>query len=238
VKTSRQLNALIRNMAKEKNINEQIILRNYMLERLLERISLSPYKENLILKGGMLIAAMVGLDARATMDMDTTLRGYPLTEDAIRTVFSDILAVPVEDNVTLSLKRLEEIHDEAEYPGIRITLEMLLDETIQRLKVDITTGDSITPREITYSFRMLFDDRTIEVKAYNLETVLAEKLETVLSRRTANTRMRDFYDVYILANTQKGNFDGRYSKMRLKIPCAAEAANNYFSRVPRRLLRP
>jgi predicted nucleotidyltransferase component of viral defense system len=130
VKTSRQLNALIRNMAKEKNINEQIILRNYMLERLLERISLSPYKKNLILKGGMLIAAMVGLDARATMDMDTTLCGYPLTEDAIRTVFSDILAVPVEDNVTLSLKRLEEIHDEAEYPGIRITLEMLLDETI------------------------------------------------------------------------------------------------------------
>ena len=212
MKTSRQLNALIRNMAKGKNVNEQITLRNYMLERLLERISLSPYKENLILKGGMLIAAMVGLDARATMDMDTTLRGYPLTEDAIRTVFSDILAVPVEDNVTLSLKKLEEIHDGAEYPGIRITLEMLLDETRQRLKVDITTGDSITPREITYSFRMLFDDRTIEVKAYNLETVLAEKLETVLSRRTANTRMRDFYDVYILANTQKGNIDGAVLK--------------------------
>jgi predicted nucleotidyltransferase component of viral defense system len=190
-------------MAKEKSINAQIILRNYMLERLLERISLSPYKENLVLKGGMLVAAMVGLDTRTTMDMDTTLQGYPMTEDAIRSVFTDILAVPVDDSVTLSLSKLEAIHDDAEYSGMRVTLEMLFDETRQALKVDITTGDPITPRAVNYTFKLLFEDRTIEIKAYTLETVLAEKLETIFSRGTANTRMRDFYDVYILTNTRK-----------------------------------
>lgn len=205
MKTSRQLNALIRNMAKDKSINAQIILRNFMLERLLERISLSPYRENLILKGGMLVAAMVGLDTRATMDMDTTLKGYPLTEESVRSVFTDILAVPVEDHVTLTLKKLEEIHDEAEYSGIRVTLEMLLDETGQTLKVDITTGDPITPAAVDYSFRLLFEDRSIQIKAYNLETVLAEKLETIFSRSTANTRMRDFYDVYVLWHTRRND---------------------------------
>ncbi|MCI2160340.1 MAG: nucleotidyl transferase AbiEii/AbiGii toxin family protein [Oscillospiraceae bacterium] len=205
MKTSRQLNALIRNMAKDKSINAQIILRNFMLERLLERISLSPYRENLILKGGMLVAAMVGLDTRATMDMDTTLKGYPLTEESVRSVFADILAVPVENHVTLTLKKLEEIRDEAEYSGIRVTLEMLLDETRQTLKVDITTGDPITPAAVDYSFRLLFEDRSIQIKAYNLKTVLAEKLETIFSRSTANTRMRDFYDVYVLWNTRRSD---------------------------------
>lgn len=207
MKTSRQLNALIRNMAKDKSINAQIILRNFMLERLLERISLSPYRENLILKGGMLVAAMVGLDTRATMDMDTTLKGYPLTDESVRSVFTDILAVPVEDHVTLTLKKLEEIHDEAEYSGIRVTLEMLLDETRQTLKVDITTGDPITPAAVDYSFRLLFEDRSIQIKAYNLETVLAEKLETIFSRSTANTRMRDFYDVYVLWHTRRSDIN-------------------------------
>ena len=207
MKTSRQHNALIRNMAKDKSINAQIILRNFMLERLLERISLSPYRENLILKGGMLVAAMVGLDTRATMDMDTTLKGYPLTEESVRSVFAGILAVPVEDHVTLTLKKLEEIHDEAEYSGIRVTLEMLLDETRQTLKVDITTGDPITPAAVDYSFRLLFEDRSIQIKAYNLETVLAEKLETIFSRSTANTRMRDFYDVYVLWHTRRSDIN-------------------------------
>lgn len=178
-----------------------------MLERLLERISLSPYRENLILKGGMLVAAMVGLDTRATMDMDTTLKGYPLTEESVRSVFAGILAVPVEDHVTLTLKKLEEIHDEAEYSGIRVTLEMLLDETRQTLKVDITTGDPITPAAVDYSFRLLFEDRSIQIKAYNLETVLAEKLETIFSRSTANTRMRDFYDVYVLWHTRRSDIN-------------------------------
>ncbi len=216
MKSSKQMNALIRNMAKEKNINAQIILRNYMLERLLERISLSRYKENLILKGGMLIAAIVGLNSRSTMDMDTTLRNYPLTKETVQSVFSEILSIPVNDNVTLSLKKLEEIRDEAEYPGIRVTIEMFLDETKQTLKVDVTTGDFITPAAINYSFKLLFENRSITVKAYNLETVLAEKLETILSRSTANTRMRDFYDIYVLLQTQHQNIDASVLKEAFK----------------------
>ncbi len=216
MKSSKQMNALIRNMAKEKNINAQIILRNYMLERLLERISLSRYKENLILKGGMLIAAIVGLNSRSTMDMDTTLRNYPLTKETVQSVFSEILSIPVNDNVTLSLKKLEEIRDEAEYPGIRVTIEMFLDETKQTLKVDVTTGDFITPAAINYSFKLLFENRSITVKAYNLETVLAEKLETILSRSTANTRMRDFYDIYVLLQTQRQNIDASVLKEAFK----------------------
>jgi len=207
VKTSTQLKALIRNLAKEKNIEAQIILRNYMLERLLERISVSKYKDNFILKGGMLIAAMVGLDTRSTMDMDTTLKGQSLTEHTVRPIITDILQTPVDDDVIMTLKDIEDIHDEADYPGLHVTIETLLDKTRQVLKVDITTGDSITPREINYQFKLLFEDKTIEVKAYNLETVLAEKLETVLSRSTANTRMRDFYDIYILTTFQAQNID-------------------------------
>lgn len=207
MKTSTQLKALIRNLAKEKNIEAQIILRNYMLERLLERISLSIYKDNFILKGGMLIAAMVGLDTRSTMDMDTTLKGQTLTENTVRSIFIEILQTPVNDDISMTLKEIEDIRDEADYSGLRVTIETLLDKTRQVLKVDITTGDTITPREINYQFQLLFDNRTIEVKAYNLETVLAEKLETILSRSTVNTRMRDFYDIYILTTLQAKNID-------------------------------
>jgi predicted nucleotidyltransferase component of viral defense system len=159
------------------------------------------------LKGGMLIAAMVGLDTRSTMDMDTTLKGQALTENAVRAIFTEILQTPVDDDVSMTIKEIEDIHDEAEYRGLRVTIETVLDKTHQVLKVDITTGDSITPREINYQFKLLFEDKTIEVKAYNLETVLAEKLETILSRSTANTRMRDFYDVYILTTFQRDNIN-------------------------------
>lgn len=207
MKTSTQLKALIRNLAKKKNIEAQVILRNYMLERLLERISVSKYKENFILKGGMLIAAMVGLDTRSTMDMDTTLKGQTLSEESVRAIFTEILQTPVNDDVVMSLENIEEIHDDADYPGLRVSIGAVLDKTKQVLKVDITTGDTITPSEISYQFKTLFEDKVIEVKAYNLETVLAEKLETILSRNTANTRMRDFYDIYILTAFQSQNID-------------------------------
>lgn len=193
-----QLKALIRNMSKEKNINAQILLRNYMLERLLERISLSKYKHRFILKGGMLIAAMVGLDTRSTMDMDATLKGEVVSQETIKLMFEEILAVPLEDGVNMSVKSIEDIRDEADYAGLRISLNTIFDGVKQNLKVDITTGDKITPREVSYSFKLMFEPRTIEVFAYNLETMLAEKLETIISRSTINTRMRDFYDVYIL----------------------------------------
>lgn len=196
--TSTQLKALIRNLSKEKSVQAEIILRNFMLERLLERISISPFRDKFILKGGMLIAAMVGIDARSTMDMDATIRGLSLSEEELKGALNIILDCPVDDGVTMTLVGFENIRDESEYPGIRVSIEAILDKTRQIMKVDITTGDMITPKAVVYYFRLLFENRSISILAYNIETVLAEKLETILSRSTASTRMRDYYDVYIL----------------------------------------
>lgn len=198
IKTARQLKDLIRNLSKTKSADAQVLMRNYMMERFLERISLSDYRDKFILKGGMLVAAMVGLDARSTMDIDATVKGATVGVEEVENMISAIVSVPIDDGVDFRVKRISEIMDEAEYPGIRVSMETEFDHVITPLKIDISTGDAITPREIRYSFKLMLEDRTIEIWAYNLETVLAEKLETVVSRATANTRMRDFYDLHIL----------------------------------------
>jgi len=202
MKTSNQLKALVRNLSKLKNVEAEVILRNFMLERLLERVAVSKYKNSFILKGGMLIAAMVGIDSRTTMDLDATIKGQVLTEPEVADIVQDILKVGVDDSVTFTLWGIEEIREEADCPGYRVSIEAVLDKTRQTLKIDITTGDFITPREIEYSFKLMFEDRTISIMAYNLETVLAEKFETVITRGTANTRIRNFYDIYVLTTTQ------------------------------------
>lgn len=207
MKSSTQLKALIRNLSKEKKIEAHILIRNYMLERFLERVSLSPYKHNFILKGGMLVSAMVGIDARATMDMDATIRGYTLTEETLRPVLEAILAVPIDDEVQMIIKNIGLIHEESEYGGLRVSIETLFDGVRTPLKIDITTGDKITPKEITYKFELIFEKRSIDILAYNLETVLAEKLETTIARGITNTRMRDFYDIHILQKLYSDTID-------------------------------
>lgn len=198
ITTARQLKDLIRNLSKKKSADAQILMRNYMMERFLERISLSEYKNQFILKGGMLVAAMVGLDARATMDLDATIKGTNVSVEDVEMIISQIISIPLDDGVLFRIKRISEIMEEADYPGVRVSMETKFDGVITPLKIDISTGDIITPREIKYNFNLMLEDRTIEVWAYNLETVLAEKLETVISRNVTNTRMRDFYDIYIL----------------------------------------
>ena len=198
ITTARQLKDLIRNMSKKKSADAQILMRNYMMERFLERISLSEYKNQFILKGGMLVAAMVGLDARATMDLDATIKGTNVSVEDVEMIISQIISIPLDDGVSFRIKRISEIMEEADYPGVRVSMETKFDGVITPLKIDISTGDIITPREIKYNFNLMLENRTIEVWAYNLETVLAEKLETVISRNVTNTRMRDFYDIYIL----------------------------------------
>lgn len=198
ITTARQLKDLIRNLSKKKSADAQILMRNYMMERFLERISLSDYKDRFILKGGMLVAAMVGLDARSTMDLDATVKGANVSVEDVENIISSILSVPMEDGVEFQVKRISEIMEEAEYPGVRVSMETTFDGVRTPLKIDISTGDVITPREVRYSFKLMLEDRSIEVWAYNLETVLAEKLETVISRNVTNTRMRDFYDIHIL----------------------------------------
>ena len=198
ITTARQLKDLIRNLSKKKSADAQTLMRNYMMERFLERISLSEYKDKFILKGGMLVAAMVGLDARATMDLDVTIKAANVSLRDVEMIISNIIAIPIDDGVSFRIKRISEIMEEADYPGVRVSMETKFDGVTTPLKIDISTGDVITPREIRYRFNLMLEDRTIEVWAYNLETVLAEKLETVISRNVMNTRMRDFYDIYIL----------------------------------------
>ena len=198
IKTARQLKDLIRNLSREKSADAQLLMRNYMMERFLERISLSEYRDKFILKGGMLVAAMVGLDARSTMDLDATVKGANVNVEDIENLISAIVSVPLDDGVKFQLKSISEIMDEAEYPGIRVNMTTTFDGVVTPLKIDISTGDAITPREVRYSFKLMLEDRSIDIWAYNLETVLAEKLETIITRTTTNTRMRDFYDIYIL----------------------------------------
>lgn len=198
IKTAKQLKDLIRNLSKKESANAQILMRNYMMERFLERISLSEYKDKFILKGGMLVAAMVGLDARATMDLDATVKGADVNVEAVEKIIANILSAPLEDGVTFRIKQISEIMDEADYPGVRVSMETEFDKVRTPLKIDISTGDVITPKEIRYSFKLMLEERSIEVWAYNLETVMAEKLETVIARNITNTRLRDFYDIYIL----------------------------------------
>ena len=211
-----QLKAFIKKKAAEKNISAQLVMQNYMLERLLERISLSTYKNNFILKGGFLISVIVGLDTRTTMDLDTTIKGFTLTHESIRKVFNEICAVEIEDDVSFTLEDIYDIRETDDYPGIRVSLKANYPPISVPLTVDVTTGDIITPKETEYTFKLLFDDRTLSILAYNLETVLAEKIETVLSRSIANTRPRDFYDIHIIFALRGNECDKNILKRALE----------------------
>lgn len=202
IKTARQLKDLIRNMAKGDSGKSQLLIRNYAMERFLERIALSKYKDNFILKGGMLVSAMIGLDNRATMDIDTTIRNFPLDCEHAKQIVEEIAATPIDDNIHFEIKDVSNIMDEAEYGGVRLSLDAFLDTTKIPLKIDISTGDVVTPAEIAYHYKLMFEQRYISLWAYTLETVFAEKIETVLTRAIFNTRLRDFYDLYILQHAE------------------------------------
>lgn len=198
------LKAKIRNIAKQKNIPAQVILQNYMFERLLVRLSASNYKEKFVLKGGMLVAAIVGLDLRATMDMDTTLKNLPLTPDAIRSALEEVCSIAFDDGVVFEIGTISPIREDDIYGGYRVMLNARFDTLLTPLSIDVSTGDAITPYAVQYNFSEIFDDeKSYELWAYNIETVMAEKVETILRRGVFNTRPRDFYDAYILTTTQK-----------------------------------
>lgn len=198
------LKAKIRNIAKSKNIPAQVILQNYMFERFLNRLSVSEYKEKFVLKGGMLVAALVGLDNRATMDLDTTLKNLPLTPKAIEKALSEIFEIDLNDDVKFRLKNISPIREDDIYGGYRVALDAIYETIVTPMTIDVSTGDVITPNAVQFSFTGIFDDELkFELWAYNIETVLAEKVETILRRSVFNTRPRDFYDAYILITTQK-----------------------------------
>ena len=216
-KNPMQLKAYIKKKAAEKHISAQLVMQNYMLERLLERISLSPYKHNFIIKGGILVTAMIGVAHRSTMDIDTSMKNLNLSaEDALRVV-NQVKDIDLDDGVSFEVKDVSNIMDEMEYPGIRVTMNANVGRLITPLKIDISTGDVITPRAIEFNYDLLLEDRSISLWSYNLETILAEKLQTVLARGILNTRMRDFYDIRMLLDT----YEDKVNKAVLKDAFAA-----------------
>jgi len=210
--TSKQLKTLVRKMSGGNNAKSQIIVRNYIMERFIERLSISPYRNNMILKGGVLMASVIGLNNRSTLDIDASFKNLSLTEENAKKVVEEIISIQIDDGVTFEIKSAAHIMDEADYSGIRLMLSTTLETMRIPLKIDFSTGDVITLKEVQYPFKLMFEERTIPILAYNLETVLAEKIETFLARGTANTRMRDFYDIYALEKTQSQTIDNNILK--------------------------
>lgn len=203
IKTSTQLKALVRNRSGGNSLRAQMIIRSYVMERFLERLSRSRFRSNFIVKGGALITSMIGIEKRSTMDIDLTLRNFELSERSIRTVVQEIINIDLSDSIIFSILDISIIMEDFEYPGIRVLLNSEIDRMSTPLKLDFSTGDIITPSEVDYSYALMFEDRSISLLAYNLETILSEKFETIVSRGTANSRMRDFYDIYSLQSIGK-----------------------------------
>ncbi len=207
IKTPEQLKGAIRNLAKKKGIHAQEILQIFMFERIIERLSVSPYKDRFILKGGLLISAILGVAERTTMDMDTTVKDVPMDEQSIWKAISGILDQPVDDGIKFQLLGLTPIREDDKYENFRASIQAVYGKMRIPMKIDITTGDEITPKEIQFSYPFLFDDRRVMVKAYTQETILAEKYETIIRRNVGNTRARDFYDVHLLYRLYQENAD-------------------------------
>lgn len=198
------LKGRIKNYAKSNNIAAQVVLQNYMFECLLARLSESSYRDKFVVKGGILVAAIVGLDTRSTMDLDTTLRNLPLTETQIKTAFEEIFLINRNDDVIFAMKSIEPIRKDDVYGGFCIRIDAVYDTIVTPLSIDVSTGDIITPNPVEYEFGGIFDEnQRIKLWGYNIETIMAEKIETILRRGIFNTRPRDYYDIYILGTTQK-----------------------------------
>lgn len=198
INNAMQLKAKIKNFAKEKNLDSETVFQEYVLERFIDRISKSKYKNDFILKGGMLISSMVGVDLRSTLDIDTTIKGFEFTLDKLNEVLNEIIETDIGDMFTFKILMNKKIMEEKEYHGYRVTLEANFDTISQKFKIDISTGDIITPNEVKYDIKQILSDDKIEILAYNIETVLSEKVHSIIINNTQNSRARDYYDIYIL----------------------------------------
>lgn len=228
IHTSKQLKDKVRNISKGDNNVALALIRNFFMERFLERVSRSVYSYNFILKGGMLVASLVGSDLRATMDIDATVKSLPLKEEEATRIISEICGVSVEDGVRFSIASVMRIMQDFEYPGIRIILEARLERMRQMIKIDISTDDIITPSEVQYEYKLMFEERTISILTYNKETLLAEKVQTIFDRGIANTRMRDFYDIYEIINICGADVDKRLFLDAFRATC--EKRETVFSK--------
>lgn len=217
--TQEQVKGRIRNIAKDNKTDARVLIRIYMMERFLERVANSKYAENFIIKGGILVTSMVGISLRSTMDIDTSIRNLAISKNDIMGFVKEICDINLGDDVSFVIKEISDIMDGMEYPGIRVSVDAILGKMITPIKIDISTGDVITPRAIEYDYKLMLEDRSIRLWSYNIETVLAEKLQTILSRGILNTRMRDFYDIYTLLLRYGESINGETLKKAFEATC-------------------
>lgn len=229
IKSATAIKDKIKNKAGGDSDKSQIMLRIYMMERLLERVSVSKYRDNFVLKGGLLVSSLVGVDMRSTMDIDTTVKSLTLNKENARKTLEEIMAIDLEDGVEFQITKMKEIMEGHEYEGLRFMIDCRLDKLKQAIKIDISTGDEITPSAVVYQLPLIVEDRTINLWAYNLETLLAEKLETIMARAEANTRMRDFYDIHILLKHEGEKIDKNVLKEAFAATCKRRESENMIS---------
>lgn len=210
IKNAKSLMDKSRNLAASCNITANEVLQNYMFERILERLSVSKYKNNFILKGGLLLSSIMGIDTRTTMDMDTCIKGIDLTDEQLYEVLKEILNIDLNDGVKFEIRNSQPIREDDDYGGLKYNLLAIFDNLRVNLSMDIATGDLITPREIEYDYKMMFEDRNLKIMTYNIESIIAEKFQTVISRGILNSRMKDYYDLYYLITYKE------FSKENLK----------------------
>lgn len=200
IKNRDSLKAKASNLSKKTNIPNKYLIQNFMFEALLKRISKSKYKDKFIIKGGLLLSSIFGVDLRSTMDLDTTIKGLPLDRETITKVINEIISIDLDDNVKLEIENIKDIREEELYSGIEVNLKAEFDGLKTNLMIDITTGDIITYKEVEFKYNTLFDNETINIMTYNYETIIAEKFESIISRNIDNTRMKDYYDLYMFVN--------------------------------------
>ena len=200
IKNRDSLKAKASNLSNKTNIPNKYLIQNFMFEALLKRISKSRYKDKFIIKGGFLLSSIFGVNLRSTMDLDTTIKGLPLDRETITKVINDIISMEIDDNIKLEIENIKDIREEELYSGFNVNLKAEFDGLKTNLMIDITTGDVITYKEVEFKYNTLFDNEIINIITYNYETILAEKFESIISRNIDNTRMKDYYDLYMFVN--------------------------------------
>ena len=207
IKNAKSLKDQAKNIAKENNISIQQVLQNYMFERILERLSKSKYKENFIIKGGLLISSIMGINLRTTMDIDTNVTGINLEKEELLEILNEILNINIGDNVSFIIEKIEDIKQEEYYGGYKFKITGIYGNIKIKFHIDISTGDVITPKAIEYKYKKLFDSSYIDILSYNQETIIAEKLQSILERKLTNSRMKDYYDLYFFVNYKWDSID-------------------------------
>ena len=200
IKNRDSLKAKVSNLSNKTNISNKYLIQNFMFEALLKRISKSKYKDKFIIKGGLLLSSIFGVNLRSTMDLDTTIKGLLLDRETIIKVINDIISIEIGDNIKLEIENIKDIREEELYSGFNVNLKAEFDGLKTNLMIDITTGDVITYKEVEFKYNTLFDNEIINIMTYNYETILAEKFEMIISRNIDNTRMKDYYDLYMFVN--------------------------------------